>query len=357
MAVQANAVSGPVRQPRNFVSWPKAEIGDHFARGRIHGFACGPRFGRRQGRILRLAFQVPDLALAFGGLAENRGARDIGLVPFHRAAIVHQHHVALAQLLRRYAAVRERRVLAENRHGVSLHAQRAVGRCDIGAQLALRHTLMQGGEHRLITRDRDIAGALHQGQFRGRLDHPAARGYRIGRDQLERRHLFSQPIEDGEADAFLKPQTSGSRAAILQHLGNLPIRPIRIGAALVAGNPGRFALHRQNQSEPAVAPALPGVIVQTRAGLEENRPHFVFAHEPAGLLHARAAFVFGDGLNAVQHGPQFTNRFGHIRLLGTLLGVLLSPGQARRGAAQEGSSVHVYATSVGFFLCHSVTCS
>src|ERR1039458_4015433 len=106
----------------------------HTSRCRSVGLADTATPGVRRGpaprerRTLHPPLQVPPFALPLGRLAEHRGARDVALIAFHAAPIVDQYHVALAQLLRLYAAVRERRVFAENRHRRPAHPQRAEGR-------------------------------------------------------------------------------------------------------------------------------------------------------------------------------------------------------------------------------------
>src|ERR1039457_2768426 len=126
--VQPDSVPGAMRQSRCLVPGAETRAGDHLARRRVHALAGGTGPRRRQRRILRPPLQVPHFALPLGRLAEHRGARDVALIAFHAAPIVDQHHVALAQLLRLYAAVRERRVFAENRHRRPAHPQRAEGR-------------------------------------------------------------------------------------------------------------------------------------------------------------------------------------------------------------------------------------
>src|SRR5215510_6203215 len=52
MAVEADAVSGAVRQPRNLVVGAKAGVGYHFARSRVHRFASrAGRSARTQGAL------------------------------------------------------------------------------------------------------------------------------------------------------------------------------------------------------------------------------------------------------------------------------------------------------------------
>src|ERR1700678_2757591 len=100
MAFQPDAVAGAVRQSWHFVSGAEARIGNHFARGCVDRFARSARVGGGQGGVLRLAFEVPNLRLAFRWFAEDSGARDVRLIAFHAASVVYQYHVAFAKLLR-----------------------------------------------------------------------------------------------------------------------------------------------------------------------------------------------------------------------------------------------------------------
>jgi hypothetical protein len=58
----------------------ETEIGDHFSSGRVNGFTSGSWFRRRKRGVLRFAFQIPDLALSVGGLAEYHRPRNGGLI-------------------------------------------------------------------------------------------------------------------------------------------------------------------------------------------------------------------------------------------------------------------------------------
>src|SRR6185503_12476823 len=100
VSVESDAVAGAVRQAGHFVVGAEAGIGDRFARGRVHGFAGSARFGGAERRVLGFTFQIPNLALARGGLAKNHGASDVGLVALYCAAIVDQNVIAFTKLLR-----------------------------------------------------------------------------------------------------------------------------------------------------------------------------------------------------------------------------------------------------------------
>ena len=116
------------------------------------------------------------------------------------------------QLLRRDAAVRERRVLAEADGDVGLCAPSArYAARMLLPQIALRHPLAQRGERRLVGGDRDVVGALHQRDLGWRLDHPAAGGDRIGADVVERRRLLLHAVEDEEAERAPRRRRGRSR--------------------------------------------------------------------------------------------------------------------------------------------------
>ena len=107
-------------------------------------------------------------------------------------------------------------------------AERAVSGRDVGAEVALRHALLQGRERRLVGFDGDLVGALEERQLGGRLDDAAADDDRVGGDELGGRKLLAQAVEDGEADALL--DTDAGAAEGCRHL--------LVGASGV-GNGGR----------------------------------------------------------------------------------------------------------------------
>src|SRR3954469_13195748 len=52
VAVQTDAVTRAVRQTRHFIIGSEARVGDHFARGRVDGFAGRTDFSRQESGIL-----------------------------------------------------------------------------------------------------------------------------------------------------------------------------------------------------------------------------------------------------------------------------------------------------------------
>src|SRR5215475_14708299 len=77
VSVQTDAVTSPMGQPRDFVIRSEPCISDHFSCGCIDRFARRPNLCRGKTSVLRLAFEVPDVALALRRFAENKCARDV----------------------------------------------------------------------------------------------------------------------------------------------------------------------------------------------------------------------------------------------------------------------------------------
>src|SRR5688572_3260597 len=77
VSVKTDTVTRAMRQAGHFIIRTKPGIGDHFARGRVNDLARGADLDRSESRILGLAFEIPDLSLSIGGLAENKSARDV----------------------------------------------------------------------------------------------------------------------------------------------------------------------------------------------------------------------------------------------------------------------------------------
>src|SRR5207253_2863227 len=123
MTVEADAVTGAMRQTRNFVVGTKAGVGDHFACRGIDRFARRADLRGGKARILRFALKAPDVALSLRRFPENESARDVGLITFDAASAVHQHDIAFVQFLRRAAAVRKCGVLAKAAKDSPLHAE------------------------------------------------------------------------------------------------------------------------------------------------------------------------------------------------------------------------------------------
>src|SRR5262249_35010606 len=75
--VKPDAVTGAMRQAWHFVIRAKARISNYFPRGGINRLARRADLCDGKGCILRFLFQVPNLTLPVGGLAEDKCARDV----------------------------------------------------------------------------------------------------------------------------------------------------------------------------------------------------------------------------------------------------------------------------------------
>ena len=74
---QGTAWQGAVREARDFVIRTEAGVSDYFACGRIDGFTRSTNLGDCEAGILGFSFEVPNLSLSIGCLAENKRARDV----------------------------------------------------------------------------------------------------------------------------------------------------------------------------------------------------------------------------------------------------------------------------------------
>src|SRR6266581_4383016 len=143
VSIQSDPVSEPVRE--KLVVGAEARIRDNLARGVIHGARQTPNACRVERGILRLAHDFECPRHFFRWLAEDSRACHVRLVTFHCAAAVDQHHVALFQLLRLDAAVRQRRRCPQQdqRSAVQIHFRKA--RLHQLADAFLRHAFLERG--------------------------------------------------------------------------------------------------------------------------------------------------------------------------------------------------------------------
>ena len=128
VAVHADAVAEAVGEV--VVVGAVAGIGDDLAGGgvdRVAGHA-GTRGGKR--RRLRAMDDVEDILHLVGGLAEDKGARDVGFIALDRAAVVDQDDRAFADDLRLERAMRQRGVFADLAAGVAGESDAVVGGAD-----------------------------------------------------------------------------------------------------------------------------------------------------------------------------------------------------------------------------------
>src|SRR5258708_27778273 len=92
VAVHADAVAKAMGEA--LVGGAEAAVRDDLAGGRVHRLAFHARPGGPEGRLLGLADELPDLALARGGGgAQDAGAGDVALVPEEAPPAVDQNHL------------------------------------------------------------------------------------------------------------------------------------------------------------------------------------------------------------------------------------------------------------------------
>src|SRR5439155_26963545 len=120
-------------------------------------------------------------------------------------------------------------VLPEHSHRLTLHTKLAIGRCDDGTQIALRHTLLQGRKRCPIRLNGDVVRALHQCEFRGRFDHAAPSSHWIGADELDCGCFLAHAIEGIEWDALFYADTARSNTAIFECLRDFLIGTLSMG--------------------------------------------------------------------------------------------------------------------------------
>jgi hypothetical protein len=197
-------------------------------------------------------------------------------------------------------------------------------------------------------------------ELRGRLEHPAAGGHRIGKDVISGGCRATDEVHEEEPRAFLDADPSRRETAVPQDLHDgrtgilvlLP-QPDVVGKAhhlsrsrLLERGTDECGLApcRQHHREHTLAraPANAGEIAHRRAGLNEYGIDIVLDHEPACLLHARPALVIGDRDDARSHRPERPDRLGdwsiRIPLCGFLTGACRGSARTLRGRATGARS-------------------
>ena len=187
-----------------------------------------------------------------------------------------------------------------------------MGRADVAAQLNLRHALAQGRQSRAKRFDSDVVGALHQRDFRWRLEHPAAGGHRRREDDLRGRRCLRDAVGDEEAHALLDADLRGRYAAILQDAENrcppvlvfLPDADVlgerrelsRAGLLEAGADVRQLALLWDHEQERPLAESPPDVheVAHARARFEHDGADVVLGHQASGLLDATQALLIGD---------------------------------------------------------------
>ena len=234
----------------------------------------------------------------------------------HRCTAIHQDNRALAHHLRLVRSVRigarhpqqHQRKFARTtqRRRCCIHQRGDVMLCHAGRDFAMN--LAQGSQ-------RDVIGALHQGQFGGRFDLAAGVHQRFA--CYDRAARLAQRIDDKKPHRAIDRDRQ-SDLAIGQHPGDAPHRAfIFVPWAQFGGNPQRFsharrfecgghnhrigigANHRCGHALGQI-PFDPGEISQRRSGLDHQRADPGNTHQPLHFGNPRR--IFGRR-NRADHWP------------------------------------------------------
>ena len=333
MAVQADAVPGAMRQAGQLVAGAPAFLLVVGADGVVDGADLGSELRRGQRDFLAGLHRVPDLALPGRGLAHDPGPGDVRLVAMHRAAHVHEDHGAFAQGLLLLRAVRIGAGLIDQ-HQAELRraAQRGGGGGHHLADLARRHAGADIGVDVLQRRQGDVVGALHQGQFRGRLDQPHALDQGVARDRaIGAGAGLAHPVDDEQAGGGLEGDVAAHDAAVPQradHPGEgafVLVPGPDVGGDLQGladrwllegrGDDHRVALHRDHRRRGAFRPPPldAGEIFEAGPGLHHQGAEAPVRHRLLQGGDAFAAFLRGDRLRPRGHGLQLADTRGEGR--------------------------------------------
>src|SRR5258705_4478732 len=124
------------------------------------------------------------------------------------------------------AAMRKGRVLAEADKDSSRYTQGAKSSLTISSKLILRHTFAHTVVRSLVCSDSDVICALHQCQFRWRLEHPAAGSHRSGTHKLQRRRDLANSVKKKKPHALFYADGPGANTPISQDLSNTLVRTL-----------------------------------------------------------------------------------------------------------------------------------
>ena len=136
VAVEADTMAQSMGE--EFVVGAVAGAGDYGASGGVHGageLACARGIKRR---ILRVAHNFENRRDSFRRLAKYTGAGHVGLIAFHGAAAVDQHHIAGLERARLQCAVRQRCRHADQRQSIAAQTHFRETRLHQIAQILLR---------------------------------------------------------------------------------------------------------------------------------------------------------------------------------------------------------------------------
>ncbi len=331
--------------------------------GRVDRLERHARPGRFQRGSLRLFDDVEDMFRLVARLAEDEGARDVGLVTIDRAAAVDHHDRSLANDLRFGRAMRQRRELPRLHAGVAAKADTAVRGTDQVRCLRLRHPWLKRAIDRFIDFQRCRGRELHELQLVRVLDHPASGGDRRSADDSRMAGSRGDAVRPNELRGFFDADRSAADSAVgkatrEQRVGTLVLLPrVHAGVAAERTAPNllarailferrtdekRLAFYGNDAGEEALAagPADVREVEERGPGRQHQRGDLLLRHQLPGFLDSRVAFVVRDRLHLTTHRWERGDR----RWRGGLV-VLCKRRHLRGGAddqrsADELSAIH-----------------
>jgi hypothetical protein len=159
-------------------------------------------------------------------------------------------------------------------------------------------------------RKHDVVRGLHEGELGRRFDHSLRPDDRVGADDADTGQLLFQPIHDPVAVGFLEGDRAVGDPPLVQEVGHQSQRLLilvpgadfgghleHLGDARPLeerGDDDRVAFGGDDRGGEALAPPPlnPGVIIEARAGLDEDGADSAGAHQllsPGKPLHALGA--------------------------------------------------------------------
>src|ERR1700733_1756083 len=171
---------------------------------------------------------VEDLALLVqfwrSRIAEDKGARDVGLVAFDETAIVDKDDLSLANDLRIERSMRKRRIFPHLATGLTHTTATSVSHIDELRELASSHAGLRRLVRRRVNRQRNVVSKLHQSQLRGSLDAAAAKGDGYSANGGERRACVGDAIGENKLRTLLHTDLPRRDAGIFESFGEQPVR-------------------------------------------------------------------------------------------------------------------------------------
>jgi hypothetical protein len=218
VAVHADAVTEAVGEV--LVVGAESCGGDDVASGGVDGLALDSGACGGEGGGLGPVDDVEDLAglvkFREGGVAEDEGAGDVGLVAFDGAAVVDEDDLALTDGLGLQGAVRKGGVFADLAARVAGDAAAGVGEVDEPGELAVGHAGLGGFVTGFVDGEGDVVGELHEGQLGGSFDGAAAEGDRRGASGGEGRAGVGDTVGEDELGALFDAEAAGAEAGFLE---------------------------------------------------------------------------------------------------------------------------------------------